>query len=522
MRSPARVLVAAALAVMVALAAAATTAGAADTGNPSTADSTESTGRGDAPKGVQTFTYALGPLDIHPGQNVIETSQYRIPQPTEDGWIVGFRPDLRLKDGTTPPVDRVHLHHGVWVNGAALDRTAVLPERFFAAGEEKTFLEFPPGYGYQYSTSDYWFLNYMIHNLTANPYTLSIVYEVDFLPATARQAAGMTPASPVWMDVQNGGFYPVFDVFKGTGTDGGFVYPDDDPGAYLGGPPKNEWTVDRPGTLVHTFGHLHPGGLSVDLWLRRAGESAAAGSDAAKSVEGDTARLFSSTAKYYEPAGAVSWDVSMRATRPDWAVAVQPGDVLRLTATYDTSRASWYESMGLAIVWMADGDTSGDDPFTTRVDRKGVLTHGHLPENDNHGGKATELADPRRAANGTSTSLVEMAEFFYSVGDLTDDAPLPTVPQGGSITFENLDADAINVWHSVTACKAPCTKSTGIAYPLADADVQFDSGQLGNAGAPTAGRLSWSTPTDLNPGTYTYFCRVHPFMRGAFRVTVSP
>jgi plastocyanin len=27
-----------------------------------------------------------------------------------------------------------------------------------------------------------------------------------------------------------------------------------------------------------------------------------------------------------------------------------------------------------------------------------------------------------------------------------------------------------------------------------------------------------STPTDLDPGTYTYFCRIHPFMRGDFRV----
>ena len=74
------------------------------------------------------------------------------------------------------------------------------------------------------------------------------------------------------------------------------------------------------------------------------------------------------------------------------------------------------------------------------------------------------------------------------------------------------------MWHSITSCKAPCTASTGIAYPLADATVQFDSGQLGTAGAPTAGRDTWSTPTDLDPGTYTYFCRVHPFMRGAFRV----
>ena len=33
-----------------------------------------------------------------------------------------------------------------------------------------------------------------------------------------------------------------------------------------------------------------------------------------------------------------------------------------------------------------------------------------------------------------------------------------------------------------------------------------------------ANRVSWSTPSNLKAGTYTYFCRVHPFMRGAFRV----
>ena len=52
-------------------------------------------------------------------------------------------------------------------------------------------------------------------------------------------------------------------------------------------------------------------------------------------------------------------------------------------------------------------------------------------------------------------------------------------------------------------------------------DVQFDSGQLGYGPAglsPAANRLDWSTPPDLGPGTYTYFCRVHAFMRGAFRV----
>jgi plastocyanin len=82
-----------------------------------------------------------------------------------------------------------------------------------------------------------------------------------------------------------------------------------------------------------------------------------------------------------------------------------------------------------------------------------------------------------------------------------------------------------SAYHTITACKAPCTGSTGIAYPRADAKIEFDSGELGYGpkfgGAsftPAANRNTWKTPKTLPTGTYTYFCRIHPFMRGSFRV----
>jgi plastocyanin len=451
---------------------------------------------------VKHLHFELGPLDIRPGQNIIETNRYVIPQPKIDGWIVGFKPNLRLANGSVPPVDQIHLHHGVWLTGTRFDATALLPERFFGVGEEKTALHMPPGYGYRYTPQDYWWLNYMIHNLTAKPFKVSITYDVDILPAENAPPGGMKDVHPIWMDVQNGSLYPVFDVLKGTGADETFTYPDQATDPYAGGKAKNEWTVPQAGVLVHTFGHLHPGGLHVDLDLMR---------------DGKDAHLFESKAKYYEPAGAVSWDVSMTATRDDWAVAVQPGDVLKISATYDTARASWYESMGLAVVWMYNGP-GGDDPFVKKVDRPGVLTHGHLPENNNHGGKKTTLKDPRKLAAGPATPGVDISNFLYGDSDLTARKPVATVAQGQSIRFDNLDADGQDVWHSITACKAPCTGSTGVAYPIADGNISFDSGQLGDAGVPTVGTETWSTPADLPVGTYTYFCRVHPFMRGAFRV----
>jgi plastocyanin len=100
------------------------------------------------------------------------------------------------------------------------------------------------------------------------------------------------------------------------------------------------------------------------------------------------------------------------------------------------------------------------------------------------------------------------------------------VRAGQSLTFTNLDATTAisardSAYHTITSCKAPCTATTGIAYPLADAKVQFDSGELGFGPpgfTPAANRNTWDTPKRLKAGTYTYFCRIHPFMRGSFRV----
>ena len=288
-------------------------------------------------KGAQRLHYEFGPIDVLPGQNNIAYSAGSVPKPTVPGWITRIKPDLRRADGSVPRVDVIHLHHGVWLNASARDSTARLPERFFAAGEEKTIMQLPEGYGYQYSPTDNWTINYMIHNLTTEPDKVWITYDLDFIPADSPAAADIQAARPIWMDVQNGSVYPVFDVLKGSGQDGRYEYPDDATDPYGGRPAKNRWTVDRDGVLVATAGHLHPGGLYDDLYVERAGATAIPGHD--KPGRPDTAHLFRSKAHYYEPAGAVSWDVAMTATKPDWRVAVKAGDVLETSATYDSKRA---------------------------------------------------------------------------------------------------------------------------------------------------------------------------------------
>jgi len=151
----------------------------------------------------------------------------------------------------------------------------------------------------------------MLHNQLSKPDRVWVTYDIDLIPATSPAAKSVKRAIPIWMDVQNGSVYPVFDVIQGTGKNGAYTYPDDAKNPYKGAP-KNEWTSTYDGTLLATAGHVHPGGLHDDLWLQRGGAEGLTGHT--KPGSADTAHLFSSIATYYEPTGGVSWDVSMSAT----------------------------------------------------------------------------------------------------------------------------------------------------------------------------------------------------------------
>jgi plastocyanin len=446
---------------------------------------------------AETLKYRFGPIHIAPGRNdiVFELNDKR---PPVNGWITGFKPDLSYVDGEVPRVDVVHLHHGVWLNNGAPT---------FAAGEEKTAVSAPKGYGWRYKTSDSWVMNHMIHNLTPNAADVYIDYELEFVPDTAPEAAAMREVRTMFLDVMGIQIYPVFDVHRGAGgRDGRYTYPrESKQKAYT----RNRYTVPQDGVLVGSAGHLHPGGLWTDLYLERAGKRV---------------RLFRSNAKYFEPAGAVSWDVAMEVTPPDWRVGVKRGDVLVVSATYDSKRASWYESMGIMPVAFNAGGT-GPDPFQVDVDRPGVYTHGHLDENRNHGGAFSGLADARKlfSAPPPPRRKVAISNFLYARGDLLRVGKRrrpPTIRAGQRLKFVNRDASK-GILHSITSCRAPCNRTTGIAYPLANGPVRFDSGNLGfgPVGATAAAnRATWRTPRNLRAGTYTYFCKIHPFMRGAFRV----
>lgn len=472
--------------------------------------------------GVQHLTYCYGPINIMPGQNIIRfrpaidgTKLW----PQVPGYITRFDPELIYADGTVPRVDVLHLHHAVWaVNGG--------PQ--FAVGEEKTIQQLPEGFGWRSLPTDSWILNDMLHDLVAQPAQVYVVWRLDFVPDTSPAAASIHRVHTKWLDVAgNPSIYPVFDSLRSDGQNGRYTFPDQAPAADLhpcgssGRAPGSHgclgaaqsWTPSQNLTLIATAGHLHPGGLDTQLRDTRGGQ---------------TNTLFTSKAHYYEPAGEVSWDVSMGATPgDDWRVKVQAGDTVSVHATYDTTRADWYEVMGIMPVVVYNGtDEGGQDAQDPNIPQTEILTHGHLSENDNHGGSPTGAANPLSLSSAPAPNNTIGIQSFSYQGDLDAGLSVPTIEPGQALTFRNYDAvPSVNAFHTITGCKEPCTGTTGIAYPIANGPVTFDSGELGFNGnngaagnAPAADRDTWQTPQDLPTGTYTYFCRIHPFMRGAFRV----
>jgi plastocyanin len=460
--------------------------------------------------GVKHMTFCSGPMTVKPGQNIIRLRGTNL-FPQQPGYITRFDPELVYTNGKVPRVDVLHLHHAVWVvNGR--------PQ--FAVGEEKTIVQAPRGFGWRSRPSDRWLLNDMLHDLVGQAAQVYIVWRIDFVPDTAPAAANIRPVHTQWMDVSgpsprvgvSSPIYPVFNSLRRFGKDGKYTFPNQAKGAQrdlIG--PSQKWTPDHPVTLMETAGHLHPGGLSTRLRVRR----------------GDRRNtLFTSRAHYYEPAGEVSWDVAMSAAPRDWRVKLRPGDELSVHATYDTRRADWYEVMGIMPVAVYNGtDVGGVGPFSKKIPQDGVLTHGHLAENNHHGGRRTDMPNPLDLPNGPfPTNPVDIQGYLYSQGDLHSSGKArrpPVVHAGQRVTFRNLDDAQSSTWHTITGCKLPCNRSTGIAYPIANGPRTFDSGQLGTDppfGGPAVGRIKWKTPKNLSPGTYSYFCRVHPFMRGSFRV----
>jgi hypothetical protein len=576
--------------------------------------------------------FSLGPIVVQPGQNSTYPYVVNIEKPAYNGYMTRIRPNLVLADGSVPPVDSLHIHHATWLS---------VPEYgngpFFASGEEKTIAEFPYGYGMPVSRSDVWYMVHMVHGATPAPSTVWITYEIDYIatadaatigiddPVTGEAWTGIRAIKPFWLDVWKNGRranYPVFNTHRGYGqpitdpvtknlirnpangeqwTSRECAWPSQecashdswgvtDVGQGLPGNLKGtdiSTSASTWGTLVGIGGHLHPGGLRVEVDMVRCLDSG--GSEVAPTGGGistwtgrgcgagtseDVRRVFTSDAVYFDrdQRRPMSWDFSMTvAGLPWWKVNLNSTRMLRIRSIHETELASWYEGMGIAVAYVWPGQLAGADPFApeTRIVNdvpaatcraeivttvpypkdaegrplicaRGNITHGPLPESGNLGDRNITAWVPARDLPVTDT--IHMGGFLYAPGDLgvAETVGIPTVKRDTPLRFVNEDA-AANIFHTATACAYPCNGSYTLSYPRADfgygkasmapegspGRVQWDSANLGIVPDPLGIGPSRGSPTwTMVPGEVgfdagdiaTYFCRIHPAMRGAFRV----
>jgi hypothetical protein len=284
----------------------------------------------------QTIVLRSAPITVQ-GYGVSQDMQL-VPSPNVDGYVTAISADVVDAAGVSVPITSVMLHHVVLAKLGTPDATCSLfvtydgdklsfpVERFFGEGEERTSLELPAGYGYPNKSTDKWGLVYMLMNHKPNARTVYVQY-------TVRYATGkpLTPVRPYWLDARNCRADPIFDV-PGTGP------------MFSTYSRRTDFTMPEGGRIVAAGGHLHGGGLRIELSDRTC-----------------STHLFTSEPTWglpvvkpiiHEP-GPKHMTTLSTAT----GISVAAGDRLRLTATYENSLPHT-RVMGIMLLYLAPQATA--------------------------------------------------------------------------------------------------------------------------------------------------------------------
>ena len=343
-----------------------------------------------------------------------------------------------------------------------------------------------------------------------------MVYEIDFIPnAVARGARASGRCARSGWTWRTASIYPVFNVREGLRQEGPLHLPErrQEP---LRGRPQAQRLGRRTG--------------------RRAGRDGGPPASRRPATTGPRSCGQARPTAGPRPAVPLTKAQVLRARRRGVVGRRDDGDAAglaregeegrrahRSTATYDTKAPSWWESMGIMVTYMADGGP-GKNPFKTKR-RPARAGHPRAPARRT----TTTAAGPTRrcpirarSRTAPTTGLRRHRRASrYQLGDLRlggSGGNPPVIHAGPVADLRDAGDNAKGIYHSITSCKAPCNRTTGIAYPIADGTCSSSRARSAARCRRATGALQWQTPTNLSPGTYTYFCRIHPFMRGAFRV----
>ncbi len=469
---------------------------------------------------------------------------------------------------STDPTEEYYTLNLAWVFGTGEERTKGTFNDRSAAEPEG------PQYGIQVAAGAPQALIYMIHNKEAVAQNVYVALDVSFVYGTAEDILATSSCGTLetgeacragqQFHAVNGKLWgTTFDVPRqpmdvGSDADGLYIHPIDIPADaperlatdHLG----RFFTAPQAGTLVGGAGHLHPNGREV-IVANLGPEGSACEAD----LDGDGfpgVTLFRSH-KIDQVPGAfpASEEYQMGATKHGFRAPIREGDRITQLAVYANDHYASYGAMSFAGLYidraqapaardgpctldntgpvLLEGDPVGGSPIETTWNRNWDYDAPHCGV-DGYPECEREHTDTRQSV---AAAAVHIAGFYYLPGDrtLSGDLGAPVkVTKGQKLTFVNEDA-AIGVRHTVTGCAWPCNGKYVANYPHPDG--LFDSGKMGNAdpidnggvvadpNSPLGYALApdmmpvWELDTDdLEKGMYSYFCRIHPWMRGSIEV----
>jgi len=179
-----------------------------------------------------------------------------VAKPCTGCFITQMAPTLVYPDGSRANMNTgAMLHHAVLSSQFRPDPTCatnllgIIGQRFFATGNERTVIEFAPGYGYFLPPLlERWNMIVDLMNMMEEPQTVYI--QITFTHTRSL----LKPVTPVWLDIDQCGDseYAIPDGFSDSHWD---------------------WRVNVPGKIVGIGGHMHDHGQFMEATNESTGQS---------------------------------------------------------------------------------------------------------------------------------------------------------------------------------------------------------------------------------------------------------
>lgn len=466
---------------------------------------------------------------------------------------------------SSEPGDEYYAANLAWIFGTGEERTqGSLHDR--AAADPAG-----PGYGIFMEPLVPQALIFMLHNKEPTPALVYVALDVNFVYGTRAEiaVAGDCPDKLQGEGCQGGREFhdlhgklwgTTFDVPRQRLEDGGtgtYTHPVDIPAGDATRRASDQlgrmYIAAADGTAIASAGHMHPNGMSVVV-ANLGPEGSACAADLDRDGLAGVTLFRSDKIEQVAAAWPHSEEYQMGATKHGWRAPIREGDRITQFALYDNDDYASYEAMSFAGLYvdreqapaargsegctydntkpyLLPGDPWGGDPTQTVINR-GTEGHDHGTGYCGIAGFPPCNAEMANPEAGFTTPIVTITDFAYTPGSrsLTGQFGQPVqVPRGATLTFVNSDV-AIGVRHTVTSCEWPCNGPYVANYPQPDG--VFDSGKMGNydpvdgglvdadsgALSPELSPVFELATKDLEPGLYSIYCRVHPWMRGSIEI----